>query len=123
MQVRELTGRERQLIRRLVKGMCANYDDEYGCLPLDGNCYMMGKWYTGSYCKYFVNALLPTCPQLMASLVEKEVKACKLCGSKFIRNGRQTYCSTKCERAGRRKDTAARTKRYRQNKKGSDELR
>lgn len=35
MPVRELTGREKQAIRRLVKSSCANYDEEYGCLPLD----------------------------------------------------------------------------------------
>ena len=37
---RELTRDERKTIRRLVTGMCANYDSEYGCLPLDCPCYM-----------------------------------------------------------------------------------
>ncbi len=30
---RELTRDERKTIRRLVTGMCANYDSDYGCLP------------------------------------------------------------------------------------------
>ena len=31
---RELTGREKQRIKKLVTSLCANYDKEYGCLPL-----------------------------------------------------------------------------------------
>lgn len=33
---RELTGREKQKIKKLVTSCCANYDKEYGCLPLSG---------------------------------------------------------------------------------------
>ena len=33
---RELTGREKQRIKKLVTSCCANYDKEYGCLPLSG---------------------------------------------------------------------------------------
>ena len=40
---RELTRDERKGIRKLVTEMCANYDREYGCLPLDCECYMLGK--------------------------------------------------------------------------------
>ena len=32
---RELTGREKQRIKKLVTSLCANYDKEYGCPPLD----------------------------------------------------------------------------------------
>ena len=32
---RELTGREKQRIKKLVTSLCANYDKEYGCLPLE----------------------------------------------------------------------------------------
>ena len=32
---RELTREEKAAIRRLVISMCANYDRECGCLPLD----------------------------------------------------------------------------------------
>ena len=35
---RELTVPERRSIRKLVTGRCANYDQEYGCLPLDCEC-------------------------------------------------------------------------------------
>ena len=33
---RELTGREKQRIKKLVTSLCANYDKEYGCLPAIG---------------------------------------------------------------------------------------
>lgn len=32
---RELTGREKQRIKKLITSLCANHDKEYGCLPLD----------------------------------------------------------------------------------------
>lgn len=37
---RELSRDERKGIRKLVTEMCANYDRDYGCLPLDCECYM-----------------------------------------------------------------------------------
>jgi len=68
---RELTRRERTAIRRLVTGICANYDPEYGCLPLDCECYMLTKWWTGAYCKYFQTAVLPLDTVLEADLAGK----------------------------------------------------
>ena len=53
LMCRELTRDERKGIRKLVTEMCANYDREYGCLPLDCECYMLGKCWTGAYCHYF----------------------------------------------------------------------
>lgn len=32
---RELTGREKQRIKKLITSRCASYDKEYGCLPLE----------------------------------------------------------------------------------------
>ncbi len=32
---RELTGREKQQIKKLITSLCANHDKEYGCLPLE----------------------------------------------------------------------------------------
>ena len=40
---RELTREEKKKIRALVVKWCANYDRECGCLPLDCECYMLGK--------------------------------------------------------------------------------
>ena len=59
---RELTREEKAAIRSLVAKWCANYDREYGCLPLDCECYMLGKCWTGALCRYFREAVLPSIP-------------------------------------------------------------
>ena len=107
MDVRELTREERAAIRKLVVGMCANYDKEYGCLPLDCECYMLGKWWTGAYCKYFRNAVLPLDPALEAALTcegsAPDIRACPMCGRDFVQQGKRAYCSPACTEAARRK--------------------
>ena len=66
---RELTREEKKKIRALVTKWCANYDKEYGCLPLECECYMFGKCWTGAYCRYFREAVLPLDPALEAALL------------------------------------------------------
>lgn len=104
---RELTRHERTAIRKLVTGMCANYDPDFGCLPLDyGGCYMLDKWWTGSYCQYLQRAVLPLDPKLEATLTGRAVPqadACALCGRPFIPAGRQAYCSPACANEARLK--------------------
>ena len=116
---REMTAKERREIRKLVTTLCANYDHEYGCLPLDSECYMFGKWYTGNFCKYFQNSVLPTNPELEASLMRKHATPCKMCGREFTPNGRQAYCSEKCRQSAKRMAVAARVRKHRQ-KQGPD---
>lgn len=65
---RELTRREKTAIRALVTKWCANYDRELGCLPLECECFMLGKCWTGAYCRYFREAVLPLDPALEADL-------------------------------------------------------
>ena len=106
MDNQELTRQERAAIRKLVTGMCANYDSEYGCLPLDCECYMLGKWWTGAYCKYFQSAVLPLNPILEATLTGRtapEQDSCAACGKLFIADGKQAYCSPACASTARRK--------------------
>ena len=103
---RELTRQERASIRKLVTGQCANYDSEYGCLPLDCACYMLGKWWTGAYCKYFQAAVLPTDTVLAAALLGRtkpDMQVCPVCGCAFVEQGRQRYCSTDCAKVSRLK--------------------
>ena len=51
---RELTRSERAAVRRLVTNLCANYDcQDKLCLPLDCPCFMLNKWWTGAFCRYF----------------------------------------------------------------------
>lgn len=104
---RELTREEKAAIRKLVKNLCANYDKDYGCLPLDCECYMLGKCWTGAYCRYFREAILPTDPVLEAALLAEgaapETRPCPVCGRPVILGGKQSYCSPACTEAARRR--------------------
>ena len=81
---RELTREEKAAIRSLVVKWCANYDRGCGCLPLDCECYMLGKCWTGAYCRYFREAVLPLDPALEAALTTEgprpDFKPCPICG-------------------------------------------
>ncbi len=104
---RELTRQERTAIKKLVTSMCANYDSYYGCLPLDCECYMLSKWWTGAYCKYFESAVLPLDPALEAALtggIMPDTCICPICKKPFIQQGKRAYCSPLCQQeADRRK--------------------
>ena len=97
---RKLTRTERRTIRKLVTTLCANFDREHDCLPLDSECYMLGKRWTGAYCRYFRDAVLPTDPALETALtaegVAPEMHPCPVCGRLILADGRTRYCSTAC---------------------------
>ena len=86
---RELTREEKAAIRKLVTRLCANYDRDVGCLPLDCPCYMLEKCWTGALCRYFREAVLPNDPVLEASLAAEgpapETRPCPVCGRLFSR--------------------------------------
>lgn len=117
MAERELTREEKAAIRKLVTRLCANYDREYGCLPLGGPCYMMDKCWTGAYCRYFREAVLPNDPVLEAALtsggVTPDTKACPVCGGTFLPDGRTRYCSAACAHAARLKKQRGYMRKYR----------
>ena len=104
---RELTRQEKAAIRSLVKRWCANYDKDIGCLPLDCECYMLGKCWTGAYCRYFREAVLPLDPVLEAALTAEgaapETRPCPVCGGAVLADGRMRYCSPACAGAALRK--------------------
>ena len=104
---RELTREEKAAIRKLVTALCANYDKDYGCLPLDAECYMLGKCWTGAYCRYFREAVLPTDPVLEAALLAEgpapDTRPCPICGRPFLPDGKQAYCSAACADEARRR--------------------
>ncbi|WP_419026764.1 cysteine-rich VLP domain-containing protein [Intestinimonas butyriciproducens] len=104
---RELTREEKAAIRKLVTRWCANYDKEYGCLPLDCECYMLGKCWTGALCRYFRDAVLPLDPVLEAALRSEgppsETRPCPVCGRLFLPDGRTRYCSEACAGAALRR--------------------
>ena len=105
--IRDLTREEKAAIRKLVTKWCANYDREYGCLPLDCECYMLGKCWTRAYCRYFREAVLPLDPALEAALTAggppPETLSCPVCGRAFLPDGRQRYCSEACAGAALRR--------------------
>lgn len=114
-QNRELTGKEKRQIKKLVVSLCANYDKEYGCLPLDCDCYMFGICYTNSaLCKRFREALLPTEPELQAVFESQPLTVCKQCGKPFPTSGKRVYCSASCAEEARRQQTAARVRKHRE---------
>ena len=111
---RELTTQERRSIRKLVTGSCANYDSEYGCLPLDCECPMLSICYTNSaMCRYFREAVLPNDPELEAALRALPTRRCQRCGKPFPVNGCRVYCSDSCAAAARKEQTAARVRKFR----------
>ena len=105
---RELTRAERAAIRKLVKESCANYDRDFGCMPLEDDCYMFyGVAYTNTgMCRYFRNSILPTDPALEAILTgggAVETRTCGICGEAFPIDGKKAYCSDTCASAALRK--------------------
>ena len=104
---RELTREEKRAIRALVTKWCANYDKEYGCLPLECECYMFGKCWTGAYCRYFREAVLPLDPALEAALLTEgprpDFKPCPVCGGPVAPDRRQAYCSAACAKKAHRR--------------------
>ena len=114
---RELTRQEKAAIRALVVKWCANYDRDYGCLPLDCECYMLGKCWTGAYCRYFREAVLPLDPGLEASLTTPipapELRICPMCGRSFPPNLHQRYCSPTCQAEANRQKSRQRMRNKR----------
>ena len=105
---RELTREELREMKRLAADMCANFDREYGCLLLDGKCYMFyGVAYTCSaLCKYYRKAILPLNPKLEAlfngQFTDDAVKECAVCGTAYYPSGRSRFCSDLCRAKSKR---------------------
>ena len=117
--LRELTRQERAAIRRLVTDLCANFDNqEKLCLPLDCPCYMLHKWWTGSFCRYFREAVLPVDPALESAITGEDTslkqKTCPVCGRAYFPTTSQAYCSDSCRTFARQKSERERKRRSRQ---------
>ncbi len=117
---RELTGKELKSIRNAVACKCANYDSEYGCLPLDAGCYMFSVRHTDSgLCRYFKECVLPTEPELEAAFSpgRKQMRTCRQCGRQFAAGSRRAYCSDLCASQARKQQTAARVRKHRERRR------
>ena len=83
---------------------------------------MLGKCWTGAYCRYFRSAVLPLDPVLERSLTVEtvvETRPCPVCGRAFLPDGRQRYCSPTCARAARRQKQRNRQSRQRLDRHGT----
>ena len=66
---------------------------------------------------YFRKAVLPEDKELQAVFEPMPLAVCKECGKHFQKNGKRAYCSDKCAADARRKQTAARVRKYREQKR------
>lgn len=76
-------------------------------LVTTSECYMLGKCWTGAFCRYFREAVLPLDPVLEAALTAEgkapETRPCPICGGAVLADGRMRYCSPACAGAALRK--------------------
>lgn len=90
----ELTPSQRRQCNRLIKRLCANYQDG-NCLPLDDGdgCVCVQMISLSLICKYFRNAVLPADKELCADIFKQRTCCCAECGAEFVPNSnRQKYC-------------------------------
>ncbi len=68
-------------------------------------CYMLNKCWTGAYCRYFREAVLPLDPELEAAILPQgpSTKPCQVCGRPIPRRDKRRYCSPSCAKAAHRK--------------------
>ena len=113
----KITPQQAKRVNALLRKLCANYDRDVGCLPLDCPCYMLEKCWTGALCRYFREAVLPNDPVLEASLAAEgpapETRPCPVCGRAFLPDGRQRYCSPACAGTALREQKRAYMRRKR----------
>ena len=83
---------------------------------------MLHKCWTGAYCHYFREAVLPLNLELQAALttegISPELRACAVCGKAFLPEGRQAYCSDACKAEGNRRKSRERMRKMREKRPG-----
>lgn len=69
----KLTPNQAVRVRRMVRRLCANCDEDGNCLLLEKGekqrCVQLISRY-GLYCKYFKNTVLPADKKLLAEILE-----------------------------------------------------
>ena len=67
----KITPKQAERVNRLVKELCANYDENGNCILLDDGeahrCVQLISIY-GIYCNYFKDAVLPTDKELFEQI-------------------------------------------------------
>lgn len=76
----ELTPSQRTRCNRLIRRLCANYDNG-NCLPLDegDGCVCVQMISLSLICKYFRNAVLPADKELYAEIFRQRTYHCAEC--------------------------------------------
>ena len=102
--------------RKLIRRLCANYD-EGNCMALDEGegCVCVQSISYSLLCRYFKEAVLPADAELCAAIGQgaDELKRCRSCGNPFqARSNRALYCP-RCAAFEQRKKTRERVRRHR----------
>ena len=102
--------------RKLIRRLCANYD-EGNCLALDEGegCVCVQSISYSLLCRYFKEAVLPADAELCAAIGQgaDALKRCRSCGKPFqARSNRALYCP-RCAAFEQRKKARERVRRYR----------
>ena len=96
------------------------FNEQDGHRDFFWECYMFGKCWTGAYCRYFREAVLPLDPALEAALLTEgprpEFKPCPICGRAVPLDGRLAYCSAACAKKAHRRQQ----REYMQKKRSCD---
>ena len=99
-----LTPAQRKRCNRLIRKLCANYDDGNCLLLDDGEACVCPQIISFSLlCKYFRRAVLPADKELYAEIFRQRTYHCAECKAAFVPNSnRQKYCPA-CSRKVHRK--------------------
>ena len=94
----ELTPSQRRRCNRLIKRLCANYDDG-NCLLLDDGepCVCPQTISYSLLCRYFRNAVLPADKELYAEIFKQRTYRCAECGAAEILHRLRQTNSPKAE--------------------------
>ena len=109
----ELTPSQRRQCNRLIKRLCANFDDG-NCLLLDDGepCVCPQTISYSLLCRYFRNAVLPADKELYAEIFKQRTYRCAECGEAFVPNSnRQKYCTACGKRIHRKQKTESERRR------------
>lgn len=90
----ELSPPIRTRCNRLIKKLCANYNNGNCLLLDDGDEHTCPQTISFSLlCNYFRNAVLPADKELYAEIFNERTCVCEECGKEFVpTSNRQKYC-------------------------------
>lgn len=93
-KLKRLSLPQRTRCNRLIRKLCANYDDG-NCLLLDygETCVCPQTISFSLLCRYFLEAVLPADKELYADIFRGRACKCTRCGKNFVpASNRQKYC-------------------------------